>query len=223
MFSMAFFIKLGLSLAVGLLVARRLRGLIQKGVTRSIPMKDRMAEDFLNRLSNRSTIIGIVLALVLSSLSFWGLSKVWPPSKTTAVHYSSTRKADPPLQREEKIAEKETQRPEELSLNPLKTPDLDQQQVAKEEPPSPTQPQRARSGDWFIQIGAFSVEANAYDLYQSQQQQSQLRVYLAESSDLNGKWKILLGPFPSVQAARTYRDQHAIPGFPRNAVGLRLL
>ena len=222
MFSMAFFIKLGLSLAVGLLVARRLRGFIQKGVTRSIPMKDRMAEDFLNRLSNRSTIIGIVLALVLSSLSYWGLSKVWPQSKTTAVHYSSTRKDNPPVQREEKDADEEAQQPEELTLNPLKTPDL-RPQAAKEESPSSTQPQRARSGDWFIQIGAFSVEANAYDLYQSQQQQSQLRVYLAESSDLSGKWKILLGPFPSVQAARTYRDQHAIPGFPRNAVGLRLL
>ena len=219
---MAFFIKLGLSLAVGLLVARRLRGFIQKGVTRSIPMKDRMAEDFLNRLSNRSTIIGIVLALVLSSLSYWGLSKVWPQSKTTAVHYSSTRKDNPPVQREEKDADEEAQQPEELTLNPLKTPDL-RPQAAKEESPSSTQPQRARSGDWFIQIGAFSVEANAYDLYQSQQQQSQLRVYLAESSDLSGKWKILLGPFPSVQAARTYRDQHAIPGFPRNAVGLRLL
>ena len=78
MFSTAFFIKLGLSLGLGLLVARRLRGLIQKGVTRSIPMKDRMAEDFLNRLSNRSTIIGIVLALLLSSLSYWGLGRVWP-------------------------------------------------------------------------------------------------------------------------------------------------
>lgn len=222
MFSMAFFIKLGLSLAVGLLVARRLRGLIQKGVTRSIPMKDRMAEDFLNRLSNRSTIIGIVLALVLSSLSYWGLSKAWPPSKTTAIHYSSTRKADPPVQREEKETDQEAQPPEELTLNPLKTPDLKPQPV-KEEPPSPTQPQRASSSDWFIQIGAFSVEANAYDLYQSQQQQGQLRVYLAESSDLNGKWKILLGPFPTAQAARNYRNQHAIPGFPRNAVGLRLL
>lgn len=222
MFSMAFFIKLGLSLAVGLLVARRLRGLIQKGVTRSIPMKDRMAEDFLNRLSNRSTIIGIVLALVLSSLSYWGLSKAWPRPNTSAIQYGGARQVDPPVQQKEKVIDKETQQLEELTLNPLKTPDLAPLE-AKEEPPSPTLPQRASSSEWFIQIGAFSVEANAYDLYQSQQQQSQLRVYLAESSDLRGKWKILLGPFPTAQAARNYRNQHAIPGFPRNAVGLRLL
>lgn len=222
MFSTAFFIKLGLSLGLGLLVARRLRGLIQKGVTRSIPMKDRMAEDFLNRLSNRSTVIGIVLALVLSSLSYWGLSWVWPQPNNSSGQYAGARKADPPVQRKEKVAGKEPQPLEELTLNPLKTPDLGPQR-AKKETLSQTQPQPASSGDWYIQIGAFSVQANAYDLYQSQHQHSQLRVYLAESSDLNGKWKILLGPFPTVQAARTYRDQHGIPGFPRSAVGLRFL
>lgn len=213
-----FFIKLGLSLGIGLLVARRLRGLIQKGVTRSIPMKDRMAEDFLNQLSRKSAFVGIGLALVLSGLLYWGMSSVWDKGVAPLVSASGVELETPlpsaspaPVDLPAPIVKEEQTTAVERELPATVAPQV----------PRPA-PAPARQNSWYIQLGAFNMEANAYSVLQTQSPGAGLRVYLAESGDA-AKWKILLGPFPSAQAARAYRNQHGIPGFPRSAVGLRLL
>lgn len=222
MFSTAFFIKLGLSLGLGLLAVRQLRGLIQKGITRSIPMKERMAEDFLQRLSNRSTIVGIALVMLITSASYGGLSRIWP-KHDSAPSFSPQRdkleqsKVDESQALEQAQNEETSEpRPKEFSFLPT---------AQKDEPAKISSPVRIKSEEaWYIQIGAFAIQANAQALWQTQQQVGgSVQVFLAETQEIKAPWKILLGPFPSAQAARNYRDQHGIPGYPRNASGLRLL
>lgn len=224
MISMAFLIRLGISLGVGIFVARQLRSLIPKLITRTIPMKDRMAENFLQQLSRKSALAGIGLALLLTTLVFGGLSSVWTYPGTAALKTSDLLRRPAPVAKalEEpaplslKPAEEAVPQEQAAPLAPAPVPAL--RQSAAPQAPSP-------SGEWYLQIGAFALEANAYQALQAQAGvHGQLRVYMA--TDATGgydeaPWKVLLGPFPSAPAARSYRNRYGVRGFPHHAAGLR--
>jgi hypothetical protein len=220
--------KVFFSLALGILLARRSRGFLRKGITGTIPMKDRMADNFLQRLAKLSTYAGIGVALLVASTSYWGLSEALGAGKM-ALSSASTPVIEPDVL---------DFPPDERPLDALPEPIVQPTPAPSPEPspspapltfkPSPGASRRiARAemepfdGNWYLQIYAFDNAENAYRYYERYHSRYGSALHLKSAPGDFCPWKIVIGPFRSNLAVRQYAQQHGLRGFPRHEDGLR--
>lgn len=205
----AFFfgMKIALSLGLGVLAARMLRIPIRKLLTRLTPMKDRMAEQFLEKLSWRSTLVGMIITLVGSTLSWWLLhqgQKRWSGGKTGA-----------PAQRLGIGWPTPPPTPAEVPLENLEPTPVEPLPAVELPVPPPRRSALASSDGWYWQLEAFATEANARNQWTYWQQRLRQPVRLGWLDDGIAPWKIVAGPFPSRDASKAFGRSSQLPGFAR--------
>ncbi len=212
-------VKIGLCVTLSALLARRLRAPVRKIFTRMVPMKDRMAENFLSRLAKVSMGVGIAITLLLSGMSYWWLNTVWPTAWSKKKTLQSLESAPlPPAPRTP--IEQETpfslviEQPEPLPPVPTQPDPLPRSKTAQRVPSTSLQLK------WFIQVNAFEAAEHAFQHYDDWRSQTKLNVYVAVDEGAMIPWKVLIGPFSNRKAARAHRNRHQIDGFPRSAIGL---
>lgn len=223
--------KVVFSLAFGILLARRARGFLRKSITGAIPMKDRMADNFLQRLAKLSTYAGIGMALLVCSISYWGLSEAFGAGKT-ALSNAQTLGIEPdvldfpPDERPLDVAPEPEPLPAPLPTpQPDPVPDAHAPLVFKPAPQSTDRIARAEiepyNGNWYLQIYAFDEAENAYRYYERYHSRYGAALHLKSAPGDFCPWKIVIGPFRSNQAARNYAQRYELRGFPRHEDGLR--
>lgn len=214
-------VQLILSVGVGLFIGLKLSPLIRKMVLAAMPMQQRMQEHFLRRLGLIAGTVTIVLAVLsavfvhLSTASWfksWGGRKM-KTSSTQALQQPPNPGTNENEQHPDYIpqtpadeVQESTPRPQTTSLYPQHRP----ANVAFD-------PQ-----GFYLQLEAFAQLSNAQRsaTYWTQQSRNPLKVYLTHAEQGLAPFKVLLGPFPNMEAARQYRQQQGIPGFARSGQGL---
>lgn len=215
-------VQLILSVGIGLLVGLKLSPLVRKLVVAAMPMQQRMQEHFLRRLgviAGGITIVLAVLSAVFVHLSTASWFKSWGGRKLKS---SSGQALQAPL--DPGANETQQQHPDYIPQPPT--------EELQESPPRPQTTslfprQRPGAADFdpqgfYLQLEAFAQFSNAQHSadYWAQQSGHSLHVYLTRAEQGLAPFKVLLGPFPNMEAARQYRQQQGIAGFARNGQGL---
>lgn len=229
-----------LSVGIGLLVGRYARPIVRKMVVAAMPMQQRMKENFLRRLGLIAGSITIGLAMLSAGFVHLSSTKWFRPGRNQS--HSATEPLAPrlPLDRPEERHFGSAQRPEEevdtdIPAGPNGHPDeaLSPRRQALVLNPLVS---RSRSQGFdpqgsYLQLEAFDGLANAQGSAQHWQRSDLLRlrsvttaqrpqIWIARAKQGPAIYKVLLGPFPHLDAVRQYRNQQGLPGFARSGEGL---
>lgn len=194
------------AITAGLLIVSRLRKKLRSLVVRFMPVKQRLADNFLPRQTRYSAVAGIVLTALIAITLFVGmeyLEQKVTTSQEITLSVSNAQDKTP------------------LSKTTLSTPP-EQPPQAKEEQETPT-PSRDESSQYYpsssvmyyLQLQAFENPRNALKQEKYWTQRLNEPVTTKNIPGDNAPYKILVGPFPSRQAVMKYRSSTGLPGFIR--------
>ncbi|AEE53912.1 SPOR domain-containing protein [Haliscomenobacter hydrossis] len=214
-------IQLILSIGAGLLVGRYARPVVRKMVTAAMPMQQRLKENFLRRLGLISGLITIGFSMFTAGFVHLSTAKWLRASRTlrqdiktgsapAPLDIRPTRPIDDPIRVDGLLDE-----PDDVQQKRAAVPQLSIAQAAD--------PVFVPTAD-YLQLEAFgSLENARTSAARWQAQRGTYQVWIVQSPGGTAPWKVVLGPFASLDAARQYRDQSELTGFPRSAKGLALV
>lgn len=201
-----FYVRLLLSVALGLWLGLKINPAVRKGVTRVTPMRQRLKENFLRRLGLWAGGLTIALAGGVAMLLFWGLGALGMGAVLPG------KGGQPARTRQEKVLK--------TSATPADDTGKMQAFVPTPQPePSPVHPE----GDCYLQVGAFDLLNNAEGCAQTWRSRVNLAVIIGQANSGPGRYKVLIGPFESFEAVKRFRVQQGIPGFSRKGDGIQAL
>lgn len=199
-----FYVRLLLSVALGLWLGLKINPAVRKGVTRVTPMRQRLKENFLRRLGLWAGGLTIALAGGVAMLLFWGLGALGMGAVLPG-------KGGQPVQ---------TRMQKVLKTSATPADDTGRMQAFVPQPePSPLLAQ----GDCYLQVGAFDLLSNAEQCAQSWRSRVNLAVIIGQANSGPGRYKVLIGPFASFEAVKNFRAREGIPGFSRKGEGIQPL
>ncbi len=202
-------IRLIIALILGIIAARLLRQAVRVTITRLMPMRKRMADNFYYQLSQRSLLAGLIIALAVSISAFAGLSQL---PDLFRLHEETTIDGKPLGTGTELSilpAESLTDFPNEVPVdtNPEALTDI---------PAEYTPEKAAPTWDYYAQINAFHSLDNARRQFQKWPWWPMYPLHIAHLKDDSGApYKMLVGPFDSKKGAEHFLSQQIVPGFPR--------
>ncbi|MEM6698913.1 MAG: SPOR domain-containing protein [Bacteroidota bacterium] len=212
-------VRWGVGLILGAVLVRRFRTSIRAAVGFCFPMKQRMNPNFFSRIQKYTTITAIALALlfaVVTNLAY--LRWVQAQEKT---ENQMTILSPLPVPEEQPIPFSIPESGESEASSNKVFPELPEESVT---PPVkvvrpaelPSSYEVASSNPAYLQLGAFRESANAQRLKNAWSSRSSYTSYIAILPD-DSPYKVLLGPFPNLDAARQFRRQYQLSAFPRLA------
>jgi hypothetical protein len=199
-----FYVRLLLSVALGLWLGLKINPAVRKGVTRMTPMRQRLNEHFLRRLGLWAGGLTIALAGGIAMLLFWGLGALGMGAVLP------NKGGQPAKTRLEKV------------LKTSATPAVDTERMLAIVPQPEPSPVLAQ-GDCYLQVGAFDQLGNAEQCAQNWRSRVNLAVIIGRANSGPGIYKVLIGPFASFEAVKNFRVQQGIPGFSRKGAGIQPL
>lgn len=184
-------------------------------VLRSLPMRYRMSEHYFNLQGRINTLVSFGLVLLLSAGGMWGTGRLLVrPSKVTQQEVVSVSLPKP------KTAPPSQNKQEEVSEAPILSPST----PVADPPKKPSSTSKGpKPGTYYLQIGAYTEEARAWRQRHWFNQRYTTSVYVAISPiERSGKYKVLVGPFPTRKKALEYGQTHHLEGWPKRLEGLDL-
>lgn len=214
-------VRWGLALIAGIVFARLLRKPVRVVVTRMIPIQKRIEDNFYKRLTRITTVVGIVLALTVATLTNYGILRLaggWEQTEQVDIQplddgdsWTPETFLESPLPASRPV--------EELNLMPS-IPEIYEATPAEPEitPMAPMPAERTPApGRFYLQLYAFQHYENALRQVQVWPGGELYRCHLAFAPGEDVPYKILIGPFSSRDAARQFRRRKGLSGFPRPA------
>jgi len=199
------------ALALGVFIVWQLRGMIRAAVAYFTPRQHRLNGNIYQIQKRVSTGLEIGLAILLTLLFFWGGQKglnslELVESDTTFSTPTTIIPAPEPI-------------PEPYAA-PITIDTLPQRSIPLPEAQPPSMPSTEQ---FYLQVYAFTdrLKAKAQHTYWSEN--THHTIWLGIDSGDAVPYKVLIGPFPSMAAARAYRTTHGLSGFPRSGNQLQLL
>ncbi len=197
------------ALVLGVLIVWRLRGMIRALVAYFTPRQHRLNDKIQKRVS---TGLEIGLAILLTLLLYWGgqnglnsLELV----ESDATFFTPTEIVPPtdptPAPYVEPITTLDTTPPPSIPL------------------PETTPPTPLPAGRFYLQINAFRNRQKAEAQYRYWSENTHHTLRLGIDNQDATPYKVLIGPFPSMAVARTYRTTHGLTGFPKSDEHLQFL
>lgn len=221
-----FVIRILLALLVGFWVARYFRAPIRGLVIRLMPIKYRMSEQSFHLQSRISTGLAILIALAIGFVVNQGLSRAlqlvegrwWDRTESIEAFSMPLEPASPPPEPElEPLPEPEPQ------ANPHLVPETEKPETTIPKAYGPAPEATAPVGSYYLQAGAFDKAENAWRYHYTLSRRFPGRAHLGEQAGRYCPHKVLLGPFPSRRAVRSFRGRHGLEGFPRTLQELQLV
>jgi len=211
----------GVGLILGAILVRRFRTPIRAAIGYCFPMKQRMNPNFFSRIQKYTAVATISLALlfaIVTNLAY--LRWVQPQIET---EYQMTILPPPPVFEEkptllEAPISTTTQTENNNTLTEVTPkPKPSSPPVPVKNTPVPASYEFTNSSiPAYLQLGAFQEFANAQRLKTAWKNRSPYSTFLATLPD-DTPYKVLLGPFPNLDAARRFRHQYQLSAFPRPA------
>ena len=215
--SIAFFIRIGIALVAGFIVARRLRRFVRSSVIRSMPLEKRMSEQSYSLQTRISTLIGFVIALLAAALANLGLLQLEEIIGIPVLTQSTTSATISDFEEEASLFASSNW-PSEID-EPIDTADTSwnslPQPDSNDELPSGKMKQLEK-GAYYLQLYAFNSQELAMNQLSKSRSQLYKPVMLGKVEYSIAPYKILAGPFLSRVAARKYRDKYKLKGFTRH-------
>lgn len=201
--------QIGVSLLVSIAIIRRFRKPLRQLVVRFMPLKQRLADNFLQRQTRISTITAFAMIIILTGLFSLGI-ELLKSKKRIAV------KTDGPVTTS--LLEKKV---DKLSFSgPPKTTIRTPEKTVANSPSEPNLPvektEISKIDQFFIQVGAFDSQSNA-EKVKAQWSKTEINyeVHLNTTTDEIGAFKVWIGPFPTRDEANAYLQREGINGFVR--------
>lgn len=209
LFSSWFYTKVAVATTLGFLVAFWSKKLIRVILTRMMPVQQRMADDFFNKLTFRSTIVGFILAIAGAGGLYWAFTQFDayfvpppPPRSTFTAPIESIAPAPAPAPAPIPIVEEEEVSPMASSQSPEETP----------------------LASYYLQIYAFRQRSAAEKQVQHWAAKTDHLVFLAYSSTDLEPYKVLIGPFSDIATAKAFQRRQGLrKGFTRTLDHLDIL
>lgn len=201
-----FWVRIALSVALGLWLGLKISPLVRKMVTRLTPMRQRLRENFLRRLGLMAGSLSILLAGAAAVLLFQVLGAIGMGVGTLGKPGDKTSG--------------------QRVLKTVRKTSFDTQQVESTVPvlvPLASPTPSAQVADCYLQVGAFDSRSNAESCAQSWRGRVRQSVIIGQAPLPPAPYKVLIGPFESFEAARNFRKQQGIDGFSRPGSGLKAL
>lgn len=215
-----FIAQLLISLLLGIIVARILKKFTRVLITRFMPLNQRMASNFFPRLSRISTIVGLFITLAVAIPAYIGIGK-------TSHWFQVTEKES--ILATPNTMKQSTQEEINTSSTPLPVTQIPTDYESPEPRPNPktTNPRSnltskesappARVTDiYYLQVNAFHQLNKAIQQKTRRQKQTSIAVHIAFLEKDLPPYKVVIGPFPSMEAARKFRKRKKLNGFPRS-------
>jgi hypothetical protein len=192
-FSFAAIIRLILSLVIGFIISSKLKDFITTRVIRNMPQKYRVTDDFFHLQARISMLFSFTIALGISFFLNMGMIKT--------SHFLFGEPKTPQKKEVEVVSPK-------IQKNP-------KVQHPKKEDTNPSD-----ENDYYLQMEAFGTLAKAKEL------QEQLFLKFPEAVFIGyqkGKspYKVLIGPFESLDLAKAFKNKRNLDGFPRKKETIR--
>lgn len=213
------FVRWGVGLILGAVLVRRFRTSIRAAIGFCFPMKQRMNPNFFSRIRKYTTIAAISLALLFAVVTNLAYQR-WVQPKTETEH-QMTILSPLPVPEEPNLSleipeENELEAaPNKVLPEPQKELPTPPVEVVRSSPP-PSSYDALPSNPAYLQLGAFREPANAERLKIAWHHRSSYSTFLAILPD-DTPYKVLLGPFPNLDAARRFRRQYQLSAFPQLA------
>ncbi len=207
LFSYWFYTKMALAIILGFLVAYWLKKLIRVILTRIMPVQQRMADDFFNKLTFRSTIVGFILAIASAGGLYWAFTQfdayfVPPPPPRPA--FSAPKESITPVP------------------PPAPIPIVEEEEVSPMA--SPQSPEETPLASYYLQIYAFRQRSSAEEQVRKWAAKTDHFVLLAYAAADLEPYKVLIGPFSDTASAKAFQGRQGLrKGFPRTLDQLDIL
>lgn len=215
--SIAFFIRIGIALIAGFIVARRLRRFVRSSVIRSMPLEKRMSEQSYSLQTRISTLIGFIIALLAAALANLGLLQLEEMIDIPVLTQNTSSTTISDFEEEEASLFASSNWPSEIeepiTIDAIRD-SLPQSDSYDELPSGNMKP--LEKGAYYLQLYAFNSQELAMSQLFLSRSQLDKPVMLGKVEYTLGPYKILAGPFPSRVAARAYRDKYKLTGFTRH-------
>ncbi|MEM8525000.1 MAG: SPOR domain-containing protein [Bacteroidota bacterium] len=210
-------LRWGVGLMIGSFVAYRMRSTLRAAIGYFFPMSKRILPNFFTRLRKYTAIASVFLALLIALVLTLGFNRIFQVETSDAVTLQSSS-ADLPLDL------KDFAPPEAEKEVPFSNSDSVVSSVPAAAPVStptvrPTiydAPTTTNEVVYYLQLGAFRDYTNAIALKQQWTARTSYSVLFATAPDASPH-KVILGPFPHLDAARRFRVHHRMTAFPRAA------
>lgn len=208
LFSYWFYTKLALAIVLGFLLAYWLKKWIRVILTRMMPVQQRMADDFFNKLTFRSTIVGSALAIATAGGLYWAFTQL------------DTFFIPPPAPRTLSMPTKELS-----PAVPFPTPEPAITIEPEEQPTTSAElPDDTPVASYYLQIYAFRQRSSAERQVRHWNAQTEQLVLLAYAEAELEPYKVLIGPFADAASAKAFQRRHGLAkGFPRTLDQLDIL
>lgn len=217
-------VRWGLSLIAGVLLARLLRKPVRVIITRLIPVRQRIADDFFKRLTRLSTITGAVIALSAALAANYGLTRLaggWERTEQVSTQPTKANSWEDPAPAPAKAPTPVSSPPEETPTPTRTVPETYETPAPAKNPRKNTEP-KSNAPRFYLQRYAFTRRENALRQLRAWPRTETYRCYLAHAPGDRAPYKILVGPFESAEAVRRYRRRNGLNGFPRSEEGLEI-
>lgn len=203
-----------LCLVGGGLIARYFSEPIRSLVVRTMPLEKRISEDSFHIQARASTIIAATLALLLAGALFWGAEhiKSWsglPPSFKQQQQSLITDLGEMPNLTPSPVLADSGWVEDPMITQALPKPTVEYTTDSVEPTPAPI------LDLYYLQVGAFDNVTNANSKAEALRQQHGNLVQQLHLGGSIGPEKVLLGPFPTREAASTYRQRHRLKAWVR--------
>lgn len=201
-----FIIQLTLSIAAGIGFGIWIKPHLSKALTRLTPMTQRLGEGFLKQLRMRTLILGGLLAMLTALAVFIGLQEL-------AGGFGTKQSTRQQLPRPTALELAAPNLPPDETVPNLPTPINEQTEAAAAELPQRTAPRVGNVVRIYLQVESFQVPENARKGLTNWQRRYANAICIEVPGE-TVPYKILLGPFESLEAARAFRDKAGLKGFP---------
>ncbi|MEN0050569.1 MAG: SPOR domain-containing protein [Bacteroidota bacterium] len=201
------------SLLIGSFLVYRFRTIIRTAIGWCFPISKRMQPNFFNRMRRYTTIASLFLALLFMLLFNLTYQHFYPDEERSL--QTQSLQTLPLLELPEKdVVPEETPSADQDSLADI--PTVPVSAVSKNQPISYANETIVPAQTCYLQVGAFERLDYAQEHLRNWKNRTRLSVALATVPD-HAPYKVLLGPFDYLDAARHHQRQYRIRAFPQPA------
>ncbi len=214
--SLLFYAQLLLCLGLGVFAAYRLKRRLQNGITRFLPVKTRVSDEFFNIRSRIGMVLGFILMLLVSTTAYVSVEWLKLKSDNSArlpESYEKTTFELPIMDPPEPPRPPQQEIPEPPSEDTVPIPRVVKLIDHSEKSRAAEDVQPTKTGRYVLQLHAFGKYKNALRQYGHYETLYPQRVIMGYQEGRTPH-KIWIGYFQDRSSTLEFKKQEGLPGFP---------